>query len=158
MSPCLPVCAQDPAPRPRAGLPMAMLGISLVLALCNPAAAQTYEELKHWCFELSTDDQTVRGCDAVIGSASASEVEKADAFDNRADAYNRMHQYDRAIEDYTRTIELEHDFSPAYLGRGNAYDAKGQSLRAIKDFDRAIELKPTYIEAFFNRGNAYRSV
>src|SRR5580698_5054890 len=137
MSPCLPVCAQDPAPRPRAGLPMAMLSFSLLLMLCNPAAAQTYEELKQRCYELSTDDQTVRGCDAVIGSGSESEVEIADAFDNRADAHNRMHQYDRAIEDYTRTIELEPGFSPAYLGRGNAYAAQGQYPRAIKDFDRA---------------------
>ena len=63
--------------------------------------------------------------------------------------------YDRAIADFDRAIQLKPDDAVAYANRGWAYDDKGDYDRAIADFDRAIQLKPDYADAYAGRGWAY---
>jgi tetratricopeptide (TPR) repeat protein len=62
--------------------------------------------------------------------------------------------YDEAISDYNRAIELNPEFSEAYYTRGSAYDRKGQYNHAIDDYTKAIELNPYFVEAYSNRGVA----
>ncbi len=61
-------------------------------------------------------------------------------------------QIDRAIEAYSRAIELNHDYAAAYNNRGVAHGAKGDSDRAFVDFDKAIRLNPNYADVYNNRG------
>jgi tetratricopeptide (TPR) repeat protein len=49
---------------------------------------------------------------------------------------------DRAIADYTRAIELNPNYGPAFEARGRAYARKGDYIRAIADVTRASELAP----------------
>jgi tetratricopeptide (TPR) repeat protein len=70
-------------------------------------------------------------------------------------SYNYLDQYKRAINDYTRAIELDPEDAMAYNNRGIAYADLGQYKQAIRDYDRAIELNPEYAAAYNNRGNAY---
>ena len=44
-----------------------------------------------------------------------------DAYYNRGNAYSDKGDYDRAIADYTRAIEIEPDDSCVYYTRGDAY-------------------------------------
>lgn len=62
-----------------------------------------------------------------------------EAYYARAEVYLRI-DVDKAIKDYTSTIELDLDYASAYVGRGLAYRCKGCYDRAIEDFRRAIEL------------------
>lgn len=64
-------------------------------------------------------------------------------------------QIDRAIEYYSRAIELEPDKVDGYNNRGVAYQLKGNYNRAIKNYNKAIELDPDFAEAYHNRGDAY---
>jgi tetratricopeptide (TPR) repeat protein len=50
-----------------------------------------------------------------------------------------LQQYQRAIEDYDRAIQLKPDYADAYNNRGNAYSDLKQHQRAIEDYDRAIQ-------------------
>jgi len=52
-----------------------------------------------------------------------------------------------AIADYSKAIELDPKFAPAYNARGITYAKKGDPDRAIADFDNAIELDPKYTVA-----------
>ena len=79
----------------------------------------------------------------------------ADAYYNRGLAYFYEGDYDRAIADFDKAIELKPDDAVAYNNRGNAYADKGKYDRAIADFDKAIELKPDDAVAYNNRGAAY---
>ena len=64
--------------------------------------------------------------------------------------------YDRAITDYNKAIELDPKYVLAYNNRGRAYaDNKKDYDRAITDYNKAIELDPKYAYAYNNRGRVY---
>ena len=67
----------------------------------------------------------------------------------------KQREYERAIEHYTKAIELKSDFPDAYMNRGIIYAAKSDFDRAIEDYNMAIKLKPDHAGAYNNRGLAY---
>jgi len=69
--------------------------------------------------------------------------------------YANKDQYDKAIREYTKAIEINPKFADAYNNRGNAYGEKGQYDQAIRDYTKAIEVNPKYAEAYDNRGFTY---
>lgn len=71
-------------------------------------------------------------------------------------AYEGFHEYDEnAIPDFDKTIELNPNYTEAYIHRGLSYYGLGQYERAIKDFDKAIELNPNDHRVYSIRGEAY---
>ena len=64
-------------------------------------------------------------------------------------------QYDQALFDFTKAIELNPKDADAYINRGFVYDKKGQYDQAISNFTKALEINPKYAEAYCNRGIAY---
>ena len=79
----------------------------------------------------------------------------AEFYLKRGEDLSGVHQYDRAIADYTVAIELRPDYAEAYNDRGFAYYLKGDFERAIADYTRAIELRPNYPKAYNSRGVVY---
>lgn len=79
-------------------------------------------------------------------------------FNNRGNAYKALGQYQLALEDYSRALEIDPRYAYALNGRGNVYRSLGQEQRAIEDYDRAIELDPNYPLPFNGRGNAYHAL
>ena len=77
------------------------------------------------------------------------------ALSNRGKSYEALHDYDRAVEDYTRSIALQPENPTIYYNRGNARAQWGNLEQAISDYDKAVELKPDYAVAYFNRGYVY---
>jgi TPR repeat len=84
------------------------------------------------------------------GSATGAEF-----YLQRGEDFSSVHQYDRAIADYTTAIQLKPDYAEAYNDRGFAYYLNGHVERAIADYTRAIELRPDYPKAYNSRGVAY---
>lgn len=68
-------------------------------------------------------------------------------------SYGNRGQMEKAIEEYTKAIELNPEYAEAYYHRGQAYQENPD--QAISDLSRAIELKPDYWEAYYRRGAAY---
>lgn len=58
--------------------------------------------------------------------------------------------YEQALKDYTRAIELKPDYEKAYNNRGNANRHLGNFSQAIQDYTRAMELKPDYWPVYNN--------
>jgi len=79
----------------------------------------------------------------------------AKAYYNRGNAYYRLNQYERAIEDYNKTIELNQNLAEPYNNRGLAYIGLGRYGMAIDDCSKAIELNSNFAETYNNRGLAY---
>ena len=79
----------------------------------------------------------------------------AAAYVNRGYAYNEKNEYDLALADYNKAIELKPNYENVYNNRGSAYKGKGEYDKALADYNKAIELNPNYAEAYNNRGNVY---
>ncbi len=71
-------------------------------------------------------------------------------YNNRGAVYWEKGQYDRAISDFTKAIEIDTRYAKAYNNRGIVYRLQGQYDRAISDFTRAIEINRLDAEAFNN--------
>ena len=76
----------------------------------------------------------------------------AEEYYNIANNKSDSKDYQGAIENYTKAIELNPNYSIAYVNRGDSkikiQDYKG----AIADFSKAIELNPKNSDAYYNRG------
>ena len=59
--------------------------------------------------------------------------------------------YEQAILDYNKAIELSPRMSGAYTGRGLAWYYKGDLDKAAADYSRAIEINPKSGAAYHNR-------
>ena len=109
--------------------------VALIIAM--PAAWaddwKDCEQMKNW-------DLKVTGCTAILTKGHDRKQNLALAYMNRGIGYYDKGDYDRAIADYDKAIELNPKLAPAYNDRGNVYSAKGDYDRAIADFDKAIEL------------------
>jgi len=83
--------------------------------------------------------------------------EPADAagFHGRGNRYSRNGAYERAIEDYSRAIELDGAFAEAYYDRGFSFYEVGLYEKAIADLTRAIELNPEAAHYYGQRSLVY---
>ena len=77
------------------------------------------------------------------------------AYIDRGRTYLQQDDYDRAIADFTKAIELDPEGASAYNHRGVAYAGKLDFDTAIADFDKAIQLDPLLNNAHYNRGRAF---
>ena len=59
---------------------------------------------------------------------------------HKALAFSQLGDYDQAIADLGRAIELKKDYANAYLNRGIIYQKLGENEKAIIDFQRALDL------------------
>ena len=62
---------------------------------------------------------------------------------------------DKAIDDYTRAIDLNPNFAEAYNNRAYVFMVKKNYAAALPDLDRALQLRPDYVNALMNRGDIY---
>jgi tetratricopeptide (TPR) repeat protein len=63
-----------------------------------------------------------------------------DAYNNRATDYERLKQYDKAINDYSKIVRLNPSDDIAYYNRGLLYVQLNQKEEAAEDFEEAIRL------------------
>jgi tetratricopeptide (TPR) repeat protein len=91
---------------------------------------------------------------AIVVSACATPEPRVDnnagAYNNRGVAYVLIGQYDQAISDYTKAIEINPEFARAYNNRGVAYYFKGKYKKAWVDVSKAQSLGGQVNPGFFD--------
>lgn len=148
-------CGQS---RRRGGNGIAEIGMLRTLAaalvlVCSSAAA--WADAASDCEKGGSNWQLrIRGCSAVI----AQEPGATWAYITRSYAYERDGQYERALADGNRAVELDPQHPMAHINRAAAYIGLGDYTKAISDTERAIELDPQSAVAFVNRAYAYEQL
>ena len=85
-----------------------------------------------------------------FSTASANPLAK-NLFNSGVDQYDQG-DYQGAMADYTKAIEINPEYAPVYYFRGSAKDDLGDYQGAIDDYTKAIEIDPEFASAYNNRG------
>ena len=88
-------------------------------------------------------------------AASSGAAMDAASLVDRGLAFQQQGDIERAIQDYTRALELDPQYALAYYDRGTAYQQRRELGLAIADYSRAVALDPGHTDGFYNRGLAY---
>jgi tetratricopeptide (TPR) repeat protein len=67
------------------------------------------------------------------------------AWNNRGAAYIHLHQYDKAVADYTKAIKLNPKNATTWNNRGLAYTRLREYDKALTDLNKAVALEPTHL-------------
>ena len=80
------------------------------------------------------------------------------AYVNRGNEYGRNKEYDLALADYKKALDLEPSNLVALTSRGYLFYLMGDNNKAIGDFNKAISAYPQYVPAYLNRSLAYEKI
>ena len=113
----------------------------LLLAACLMFAALSAPAIaddKRDCLDSHNRDLSIKGCSEVIRHDANDPV----AYFLRGTAYRLNGDWDHALADYSKAIELNPKYAQAYSSRGLVYASKGDYTHAVADVTRASELAP----------------
>jgi tetratricopeptide (TPR) repeat protein len=82
----------------------------------------------------------------------------AQGFYDRASAYNRLRDFDAAIADLTQALELDPDYTDAYVNRAGIHQLQENYQQAIADYTQALEQTPDDPVLYLARGSAYAAL
>jgi tetratricopeptide (TPR) repeat protein len=79
----------------------------------------------------------------------------AAAYFNRAWLYEYKGDMQRALQDYSKAIELDKGMKDAFYNRGVIFTRMKRFEEAVKDFSQVIKLEPSSADAYCNRGTIH---
>jgi tetratricopeptide (TPR) repeat protein len=127
----------------RAGWPT-ILAAGLLLACGHvPAWADAAAD----CGKSGNWPVMISGCTAVIAKTPRAGW----AYTNRCHAYERSGQFDRALADGHKAVELSPNDPLAFVNRGAAYIGMQNYNSALEDINKALRLDPRNANAIINR-------
>ncbi len=77
------------------------------------------------------------------------------AYYNRANLYASNGDFERALKDYTKALDIDSKSRDAYYNRGLVRARMNQYDLAVQDFGKAVSMDSAFGDAYCNRGNVY---
>jgi len=74
------------------------------------------------------------------------------SYNNMGRYFRELNQYDKAIANYSKSLEMDPKGYLSYSNRGKAFFDTGKPDEALADLNKCLELKPDFAEALNNRG------
>ncbi len=90
-------------------------------------------------------------------SKSLAVAETAETYLQRGNAHKNLGEFDQALADWTRAIDLDSNQVDAYTARGTYYQSRNDTAKALADFERSLLLNPT-VDGYFQRGQVYAAL
>lgn len=92
-----------------------------------------------------------------LRSVPTSDLNAYEWFSKGYEAQTVLQDFNKAIEFYTKALELDKNYASAYNNRGSAYDEIEQYENALKDLTVALEMEPESATILNNLGLAYNN-
>jgi tetratricopeptide (TPR) repeat protein len=127
------------------------LFVPFLLAACLLISSQVLAE-EDWSQQGLSHLKAKRHKEAIDAFSKAI----AEAYNNRGVAWHHKGDYDNAISDYDKALELHPHYAEALNNRGVAWAYKGDYDKAISDCTEAVKINPLYANAYNNRGYAWQ--
>ncbi len=99
--------------------------------------------------------RAINSYDIALKLPDLSSDKRAAILSDRGVAQWRLKVYDKALADFTASLENKVDYPQALNNRGNVHLEMGNIEAALMDFDKAVIIAPDYGISYINRGNAY---
>jgi tetratricopeptide (TPR) repeat protein len=140
---------------------MVILAACMVFGECNaPASAQpSVPEIVSRCLEGELDSSVrVKNCTSAIAVGVSPAEVLALVYLARAHGYCVSRQYDLAILDQDRAIQLVPNFPQAFIDRANCHFGMGEIKAGIADLDEGIRLAPDVPGFYRQRAKIYNLI
>lgn len=121
----------------------ALLIVALVTIITS-LSSLTYDRCKIWKDELSLWDDALQ-----------KHQYHPLTYNNRGAAYLETGEFDKAISDLTKALEMDPCSILTLNNRGCAYGRQGEFGHAISDFNKSAGLDPKNTETYYKRGIIY---
>lgn len=137
-----------------------LLAIGLVVTTTGPSLADPLADIRagNQAFADGKLEQAIADFSRSIDSGRLDAESLALAYNNRGVVFGELGDFDRAIEDYNRALNLKpgdpksiRNLRIAHTRRGLAAARLGDVDRALADLARAIELEPAHPTAYVRR-------
>ena len=146
--------------QPRFALLTAAAGF--VLALSAPADAYVVvigNELAHDCYIVAKTGVDLKGgiatCTAALENSALTPHDQAGTYVNRGTIEIAQKNFEAAMADYNKGIQIMPTLGDAYIDRSGAYVYTKQWALAIADANKGLELNPTLpFAGYYNRAVA----
>ncbi len=137
-----------------------LLAFGLLVAGADPSAADALADIRagNQAFAEGRLEQAVGDFTRAIDTGELDPEALALAYNNRGVVFGELGDFDRAIADYARALELKpgdaktvRNLRIAHTRRALAAAKLGETDRALADLTRAIELEPNHPTAYVRR-------
>lgn len=91
----------------------------------------------------------------ILDQIIASDPQNASAYVQRAIAKSIQEDYEAALADFNKAVELRPMDAVIVNTRGGFFAGYGKYEEALADFERAIQLDPNYASAYVNQANIF---
>lgn len=133
--------------------PLMKLAISMAVVALTIASTNARADFIADCNDGANTARQIHACTRVIGRTMMSE-NLAIAYMNRGIANAERREPQKALEDFSASINANPANGIAYYNRGNVYFDLQKFQRASDDYSKAIELEPDLTLALLNRAMA----
>ena len=79
-------------------------------------------------------------------------AQTAQKYYEQGEGFQYSHLFEKGIESFTKSIELDPKYFQSYQGRGYCKIKLDNYKAALEDFSKVIELVPNFSQAYFFRG------
>jgi small glutamine-rich tetratricopeptide repeat-containing protein alpha len=80
------------------------------------------------------------------------DIQASDAFRAEGNKHMSAKAYDKAIDSYTKAIELTPMNAVCYSNRAAAHSRKGDFTAAVADSEKAIQVNPKFVRSYSRLG------
>ena len=122
-----------------------VFGIALLIAVIVVCSFLSHARNRVWKDELTLWSDVISKSPGVIGP-----------YISRSNYYWQNGEYDKAICDCDRALEIDPLSASLYLNRGNIYLSKSEYEKAVADYNKALAIMPDNMLVYSNRAIAYR--